>query len=61
MSHRFASSVVWRTTLLILFFAGLVGILVALAFKLTVREPPRGYTDPPGTPRRAAASDFQSH
>ena len=35
----------WRTA----FFAvGLPGLLIALVFKLTVKEPPRGYTDPPG-------------
>lgn len=34
------------------FIVGLPGLLIAAAFKLTVREPPRGYTDPPGTPRR---------
>jgi MFS family permease len=39
----------WRWAFLVL---GLPGLLVALVFKLTVREPPRGYTDPPGTPRR---------
>jgi MFS family permease len=40
----------WRTAF---FVVGLPGILVALVFKLTVKEPPRGYTDPPGTVRRA--------
>ncbi|MCC7267054.1 MAG: MFS transporter [Caulobacteraceae bacterium] len=39
----------WRWAFLIL---GLPGVLVAAVLKLTVREPPRGYTDPPGTPRR---------
>ncbi|WP_337186329.1 MFS transporter [Phenylobacterium sp.] len=39
----------WRWAFLIL---GLPGVLVAVGLKLTVREPPRGYTDPPGTPRR---------
>lgn len=39
----------WRWAFLIL---GLPGLLVAALLKLTVREPPRGYTDPPGTPRR---------
>ncbi|WP_293482432.1 MFS transporter [Phenylobacterium sp.] len=39
----------WRWAFFIL---GVPGLLVALVFKLTVREPPRGYTDPPGTPRR---------
>lgn len=39
----------WRWAFFIL---GVPGLVVALVFKLTVREPPRGYTDPPGTPRR---------
>jgi len=34
----------WRTAF---FVVGLPGLLVALVFKLTVKEPPRGYTDPP--------------
>ncbi|HEX2559305.1 MFS transporter [Phenylobacterium sp.] len=37
------------------FIVGLPGLLVALVFKLTVKEPPRGYTDPPGTVRREKA------
>lgn len=40
----------WRMAF---FVVGLPGILVAIVFKLTVKEPPRGYTDPPGTVRRA--------
>jgi predicted MFS family arabinose efflux permease len=39
----------WRTAFFVL---GVPGILVALIFKFTVKEPPRGYTDPPGTIRR---------
>lgn len=39
----------WRWAFFIL---GVPGLLVAVALKLTVKEPPRGYTDPPGTPRR---------
>lgn len=39
----------WRWAFFIL---GVPGLLVAVVFKLTVREPPRGYTDPPGTVRR---------
>ena len=31
------------------FVVGLPGVLIAVVFKLTVKEPPRGYTDPPGT------------
>lgn len=37
------------------FIVGLPGLLVALVLKLTVKEPPRGYTDPPGTVRRERA------
>ena len=36
----------WRTAF---FVVGLPGLLIALIFKLTVREPPRGFTDPKGT------------
>ena len=36
----------WRTAFFVL---GLPGLLIALVFKLTVTEPPRGYTDPAGT------------
>jgi MFS family permease len=35
----------WRTAF---FVVGLPGLLIALVFKLTVKEPPRGYTDPSG-------------
>lgn len=37
----------WRTAF---FVVGLPGLLIAVVFKLTIKEPPRGYTDPPGTP-----------
>ncbi|MCB1644766.1 MAG: MFS transporter [Pseudomonadales bacterium] len=37
----------WRTAF---FVVGLPGLLVAFIFKLTVKEPPRGFTDPPDTP-----------
>lgn len=40
----------WRTAFLVL---GAPGILVAIIFKLTVKEPPRGYSDPPGSVRAA--------
>ena len=36
----------WRTAF---FVVGLPGLLIALIFKLTVKEPPRGFTDPKGT------------
>jgi len=42
----------WRMAFLIV---GMPGIAVAIILKLTVREPPRGYTDPPGAPRREKA------
>ncbi|MEM1106862.1 MAG: MFS transporter [Pseudomonadota bacterium] len=38
----------WRTTFLIV---GLAGIPVGLAIIFTVKEPPRGFSDPPGTVR----------
>jgi len=40
----------WRMAFVVV---GLPGLLVAAAFKLTVREPPRGYSDPPGAVRSA--------
>jgi hypothetical protein len=45
----------WRAAFLVL---GLPGIGVAILLKLTVREPPRGYTDPPDIvrPERTALS-----
>ena len=39
----------WRWAFLLL---GVPGLFIAAIFKMTVREPPRGYTDPPGTARR---------
>ncbi len=39
----------WRTAF---FVVGLPGLLVAVIFKLTVKEPPRGYTDPAGTQKK---------
>lgn len=36
----------WRTAFIVV---GLPGLLIAVVFKLTVKEPPRGYTDPEGT------------
>jgi MFS family permease len=35
---------------------GLPGLIVAVVLRMTVKEPPRGYTDPPGTVRREKAS-----
>ncbi|WP_339651865.1 MFS transporter [Halopseudomonas pelagia] len=43
----------WRTAF---FVVGLPGLLVALVFKLTVKEPPRGYTDPPQAETKERAS-----
>lgn len=40
-SRRLATSVVWRTTLLILFFAGLIGVLVALASSVMIAREER--------------------
>ena len=42
----------WRTAF---FVVGLPGLLVAIVFKLTVKEPPRGYTDPPETEKKERA------
>lgn len=39
----------WRTAF---FVVGLPGLLIAVVFKLTVKEPPRGYTDPAGTQKK---------
>jgi MFS family permease len=39
----------WRAAFFVL---GVPGIIVAIVLKLTVKEPPRGYTDPPGTVRK---------
>ena len=36
----------WQTAF---FVVGLPGLLIAVVFKLTVKEPPRGFTDPQGT------------
>lgn len=38
----------WRYAFFIL---GLPGVAIALLFYLTVKEPPRGYSDPPGAPK----------
>ncbi len=43
----------WRAAFLIL---GLPGVAVAVVLVLTMREPPRGYTDPPDMPRPAQVS-----
>jgi predicted MFS family arabinose efflux permease len=40
----------WRAAFIIL---GLPGVAVAAILVLTTKEPPRGYTDPPGMPRPA--------
>jgi sugar phosphate permease len=42
----------WRAAF---FVVGLPGILVAIIFKLTVKEPPRGYTDPPEAVKKERA------
>jgi MFS family permease len=43
----------WRTAFMVI---GLAGIAVAVVLRLTVKEPPRGYSDPPGSVRPAKAS-----
>lgn len=42
----------WRWAFILL---GLPGVIVAFLLKMTVEEPPRGYSDPKGTPRREKA------
>lgn len=38
----------WREAFI---FVGAPGIVLGIVFLLTVKEPPRGYSDPPGTPK----------
>ncbi len=47
----------WRYAFFVL---GLPGLIIAVILKLTIKEPPRGYTDPPGTIRREKASFFET-
>jgi MFS family permease len=39
----------WRMAFIVV---GLPGLLIAVVFRLTVQEPPRGYTDPAGTEKK---------
>jgi MFS family permease len=43
----------WRTAFMVI---GLAGVVVAILFRMTVKEPPRGYSDPPGAMRGKKAS-----
>ncbi|HOY77944.1 MAG TPA: MFS transporter [Hyphomonadaceae bacterium] len=43
----------WRVAFMLI---GAAGVVVAIAFRLTVKEPPRGYSDPPGTVRAQKAT-----
>lgn len=43
----------WRVAFVVI---GAPGVLFALIMILTVREPPRGFSDPPGTPKTEQAS-----
>jgi len=43
----------WREAFIIV---GAPGILLGIVFLLTVKEPPRGYSDPPGTPKKEKVS-----
>jgi MFS family permease len=45
----------WRTTFII---AGAPGLLIALLVWLTIKEPPRGYSDGPNVKQRAGAPPF---
>jgi MFS family permease len=50
---RAGASMGWRGSFILI---GLVGVVLAVLFKLTVKEPPRGYSDPPGARKRGRAS-----
>jgi len=39
----------WRTAFIVL---GVPGVLIGLVFWVSVKEPPRGYSDPPGTEKK---------
>lgn len=43
----------WRTAFIVL---GAPGVVIGLIFLFTVKDPPRGYSDPPGTPKVPVAS-----
>jgi len=43
----------WRFAFILI---GGIGVVIAIIFKLTVKEPPRGYSDPPGTTRPGKAT-----
>jgi len=43
----------WRFAFILI---GGIGVFIAIIFKLTVKEPPRGYSDPPGTSRPGKAT-----
>jgi MFS family permease len=43
----------WRAAFILI---GSAGVIIALIFLLTVKEPPRGYSDPPGAARPERAS-----
>ncbi len=47
----------WRFAFLLI---GAIGVCIAILFRLTVREPPRGYSDPPGVVRAQRASFMET-
>lgn len=47
----------WRVAFVVI---GAPGVLIALLLLITVREPPRGYSDPPGTVRGQKASMLET-
>jgi MFS family permease len=47
----------WRIAFIMI---GAPGVLIALLCLLTVKEPPRGYSDPPGTPKAEKASILET-
>ncbi len=48
-----AEALSWREAFI---YLGIPGILFAVVFRLTVKEPPRGFTDPPDAPKVERAS-----
>ena len=51
--REFGVSMGWRSSFVLI---GVVGVFMAIGFMLTVKEPPRGYSDPPGVVRAKRAT-----
>ncbi len=54
---QIAEALSWREAFI---YLGLPGIILAIVIKLTIKEPPRGFTDPSDTPRLERASFSQA-